>query len=395
MEIQSIQDALGEEQLDGWLFYYFHENDPLALKILGLNHSHFFSRRWFYLIPLKGEPVKLVHRIEETSLDSLPGTKLVYLGWRQLQEKLAELLAGCNRVAMQYSPLNAVPYVSRVDAGIVELVRSLNVAVLSSANLVSRFEATMNEEQKNTHIRAVETLRSTVFQAFGRIRNAIDANKGINEYEVQQFILERFREAGMESNSDPIVAVNANSGSPHYQPTLNTHSPIRSGDFVLIDLWAKFSKPGNAIYGDITWTGFVGTSVPSKYTEIFNVVSGGRDAALSLVKEAVSNNRQLFGYEVDDAARSYISDKGYGEYFIHRTGHSIGTEVHANGTNIDNLETRDERKLIPDTCFSIEPGVYLPEFGIRSEIDVFIGSSEVVVAGSPIQSEVIPILSVG
>lgn len=393
MDVGAIQKALKDEGLDGWLFYYFHGNDDLALRVLGLDDSHFFSRRWFYLVPQEGEPRKLVHRIEESALDALPGEKLVYLGWKQMHEQLSVLLQNGKHVAMQYSPMNAVPYVSRVDAGIVELVRSLGVQISTSANLISHFEATMNEVQKATHLQAVENLKEIVFQAFARIRTAIEAGCTVTEYEVQQFIVQQFRERGMESNSDPIVAVNANSGSPHYQPTAERHSEIRADDFVLIDLWAKLSQPANAIYGDITWTGFVGKSVPEKYTEIFNVVSGGRDAALNMVKNAVKEGRQLHGYEVDDAARNFIIEKGYGEFFIHRTGHSIGREVHANGTNIDNLETKDERRIIADTCFSIEPGVYLPEFGIRSEIDVFVGKSEVIVAGSPIQTEVIPILN--
>ena len=395
MDVGAIQNALRDHGLDGWLFYFFHGNDDLALRVLGLNDSHFFSRRWFYLVPKEGAPRKLVHRIEESALDSLPGDKLVYLGWKQMHEQLSVLLQNTKNVAMQYSPMNAVPYVSRVDAGIVELVRSLGVNISSSANLISHFEATMNDEQKSTHLQAVENLKEIVFQAFSQIRQAIEDGRTVTEFEIQQFIVQQFRQRGMESNSDPIVAVNANSGSPHYQPTAERHSVISKGDFVLIDLWAKLSQPANAIYGDITWTGYVGQTVPEKYTKIFDVVSGGRDAALNMVKKAVKEGRQLHGFEVDDAARNFITEKGYGDYFIHRTGHSIGREVHANGTNIDNLETKDERRIIPDTCFSIEPGVYLPEFGIRSEIDVFVGKSDVVVAGSPIQTEVIPILSRG
>lgn len=395
MDISAIQSALQDEQVDGWLFYYFHENDDLALRILHLDDSHFFSRRWFYFIPRQGTPQKLVHRIEESALDSLPGSKAVYLGWKQLHERLATMLQGQKKVAMQYSPLNAVPYVSRVDAGIVELVQSTGVAVVSSANLVSRFEATLDSAQRSSHITAVENLRKIVFEAFKQIRLNVESTGSVSEYTIQQFIVEQFKRHGMESNSEPIVAVNANSGSPHYQPSSEKFSMINKGDFVLIDLWAKLSKPTNAVYGDITWTGFVGDSVPQKYVDIFNVVSGGRDAALKVIQSAVAGKQQLHGYEVDDAARNFITEKGYGEYFIHRTGHSIGREVHANGTNIDNLETKDERKLIPNTCFSIEPGVYLPEFGIRSEIDVFISDKEVIVAGSPIQTEVIPILTVG
>lgn len=393
MDIEAIQQALQEESLDAWLFYYFHENDPLALRILGLNDDHFFSRRWFYLIPKSGKPCKLVHRIEDNALDSLPGEKLVYLGWKQLEEKLAQLLKGAKKVAMQYSPRNAVPYVSRVDAGVVELVRSFSCDVVSSADLVSRFEATMNDIQLTSHIRAVETLKEIVLSAFVKIGQAIKNKETVNEYQIQQFIWERFGKEGLISNSPPIVAVNQNSGSPHYQPSAERFSQIKSGDFVLIDLWAKLREPACSVYGDITWTAFVGEQVPDKYVKIFDIVSGGRDAALNLVRRSVKESKPLYGWQVDDAARDFIKSRGYGDSFIHRTGHSICQEVHANGANMDNLETREERKIIANTCFSIEPGVYLDEFGIRSEIDVFVSKDDVLVAGEPIQSHVIPILA--
>ncbi|MBX9687487.1 MAG: M24 family metallopeptidase [Candidatus Obscuribacterales bacterium] len=392
-DIAAIQKALAQENVDAWLFYYFHENDPLALRILNLDDKHFFSRRWFYLIPKSGAARKLVHRIESDSLDSLPGEKQIYVGWRQLEEELPKLLDGCKTVAMQYSPRNAVPYISRVDAGTLELVRSCGAEVVTAADLVSRFEATWTDEQLKSHVKACENLKSIVFEAFQKIRDAIAAGAAINEYQVQEFIWQRFEALGMSSNSRPIVAVNGHSGSPHYQPDEKNFAAINDGDFVLIDLWAKLKEPQNAVYADITWTGFVGKSVPQKYIDIFKVVSGGRDAALSLVKERVGKGETLYGWEVDEAARAFISAAGYGQYFIHRTGHSIGLEVHANGANMDNLETREERRVLPNTCFSIEPGVYLEEFGIRSEIDVFVGEGNVIVAAEPIQDHVIPIMS--
>lgn len=393
VDIAAIQKALVQENVDAWLFYYFHENDPLALRILKLSAADHFSRRWFYLIPKEGTPRKLVHRIEDTSLDALPGEKHLYIGWKQLEEKLQTVLSGCKSVAMQYSPRNAVPYVSRVDAGTLELVRGCGVDVVTAADLVSRFEATWTESQLNTHLRACENLKNIVYECFNKIRDTLRAGKAINEFEVQEFIWQRFEQLGMTSNSRPIVAVNAHSGSPHYQPDEKNFWPIKDGDFVLIDLWAKLKNPADATYADITWTGFVGKSVPEKYKEIFDVVSGGRDAALNLVRKRVADGAVLYGWEVDDAARDFISSAGYGEYFIHRTGHSIGLEVHANGANMDNLETREERRILAKTCFSIEPGVYLKEFGVRSEIDVYVGEGNVVVAAEPIQSEVIPIMS--
>lgn len=392
LDVGAIQSALAEEGLDGWLFYYFHGNDPLATHILGLSGSHFVSRRWFYFIPAKGEPQKLVHRIEMDALDAAPGKQIVYLGWRELESKLKDLLSPYKRVAMQYSANNAIPYISRVDAGTIELIRSIGCEVVSSANLVQMFEARWTQSQLASHVTAVSNLRTIVFDAFDRIAENIRAKTRVTEYDIQQFISQRFEELGMVSNSPCIVAVNEHSGSPHYQPTSTVHSEIKTGDFVLLDIWAKLKDPSDAVYGDITWTGFVGESVPDKFTEIFNIVSGGRDAAVAFIKEAVESGRTIHGWEVDDVTRNFISERGYGQYFVHRTGHSIGLEVHANGANIDNLETRDERRLIPNTCFSIEPGIYLKEFGVRSEIDVYISASEVVIAGGPIQTEVIPIM---
>lgn len=393
LNVASIQKALKAEQFDGWLFYYFHDNDALAHHILGLSADHFVSRRWFYYIPAAGEPVKLVHRIEMDALDKIPGRKVVYLGWRQLEEKLKELLPAKGRVAMQYSPNNAIPYISRVDGGTIELVRSTGVEVVSSANLVQTFEAVWSDTQLKSHLKAATNLRAVIFDAFTQIASCINNNRAVNEYEIQQYICERFAQLGMTTNSPPIVAVNEHSGSPHYQPTHTKYSPIKKGDFVLLDIWAKMKEPSDAVYADITWTGFVGDKVPEQYERIFQIVSGARDAAVIFIRKALSEKRVIHGWEVDDVTRRFITERGHGDDFVHRTGHSIGLEVHANGANIDNLETRDERRLIPRTCFSIEPGVYLPEFGVRSEIDVYINESEAIIGGEPIQTAVIPILT--
>lgn len=392
-DVDALQAALRSEGIEGWLFYFFHGNDELALRILGLNNAAFCSRRWFYFVPQSGTPRKLVHRIESGALDLLPGEKLVYAGWRELEERLSELLKGVRTVAMQYSPRNAIPYVSRVDAGVVELVRALGVSVVSSADLVQLFEATWTETQLSSHLAAAEALRKIVFEAFGEIRTRIDKSMSLTEYELQQFIVRAYERYGLATNHAPIVAVNANSGNPHYQPTAELHEAIRSDHFVLLDIWAKQKQPADSVYADITWTGYVGKTVPPQYIEIFDIVRGARDAALQRVQEAVNDDSELCGWQVDDVARNYIADRGYGEYFVHRTGHSIGMEVHGNGANIDNFETKDERRLIPRTGFSIEPGIYLPEFGVRSEIDVYIGDREVVVPGQPIQTEIIAIIA--
>jgi Xaa-Pro dipeptidase len=395
VDIAAIQKELQDAKLSGWLFYSFHGSDPLAATILQLGATHFVSRRWFYFIPAKGTPIKLVHRIEMDSLDSLPGDKLVYLGWRELESQLKAMLSEVSggQIAMQYSPNNAVPYVSRVDAGTIELVKGCGVSVVSSANLVALFESRLSTAQLASHKKAVDFLRVIVFEAFTMIRKRISEKQTVNEYQIQQLICQRFEHYGMTTNSPPIVAVNEHSGLPHYQPTEKEHSEIKHGDFVLLDIWAKLKQPADAIYGDITWTGFVGTTVPEKYKNVFDIVSGARDAAVEFIRKAVDKKEVIQGWQVDDITRNFITERGHGDDFVHRTGHSIGIEVHGNGTNIDNLETQDRRNIIPNTCFSIEPGVYLPEFGIRSEIDVYVGEDEVVIAGQPIQREVIPIMA--
>lgn len=392
IDISAMQQALKQNALDGWLFYYFKDNDPIALRILGLQSDHFVSRRWLYYVPANGSPIKLVHRIESDVLDDLPGERRIYVGWRQLEQEIGHLLKGSPKVAMQYSQRNSIPYVSRVDAGMVELVRSTGCEVVSSCDLVQLFEATWTAAQLDSHVEAVEGLKKIVFLAFDEVKRCINSEEPIDEHKLQQFIIKCFRSNGLITNSPPIVAVNEHSGSPHYLPTADNKSPIKEGDLLLLDIWArKTSEPEN-VYGDITWTGFVGKEVPKKHDEIFQIVRGARDAALNFVKESVKNKKELYGWQVDDVARTYITERGYGDYFVHRTGHSIGTEVHGNGANIDNLETKDERRLIPCTAFSIEPGIYLKEFGIRSEIDVYISENDVIVAGEPIQTEIIPIL---
>lgn len=416
--VAGIQKALREARMDGWLFYDFRGSDPLAYRILGLGQRGLTTRRWFYYVPAEGEPVKIVHSIERDKLDLLPGVKKVYLPWQQLHALLRETLTkgGATRygpmqddprnpsafgarlekkrIAMQYSPENSVPYVSRVDAGTIELIRSFGVEPVTSADLVQQFEATWTPQQLAMHKEAADKIHRIIMQAFAEIARRIRANEPTTEYDIQQFMVRRYEEEGLTSdNEPPIVAVNANSANPHYEPTRERNSPIRRNDFVLFDVWAKMKSP-NSVYADQTWTGFVGETVPPEYTRIFNIVRDARDAAIKFVQQSVSEGRSIRGADVDDVSRGVIRRAGYVEQFIHRTGHSIGEEVHGNGANIDNLETRDSRRIIARTCFSIEPGIYLEgKFGVRSEVDVYVAEQEAIVTGQPIQTAIVAILA--
>ncbi len=393
MNIEEIQKELKAEGLDGWLFYDFHNRDPIAIRMLNIDPKRFTSRRWFYFIPSEGTPKKLVHRIESWKLDHLPGEKYVYLPWEELHNNLRQILKGSKRVAMQYSPRNSIPYISMVDAGTVELVRSLGIEVISSSNLVSLFESHLTEEEISTHKKAGELMHKVKDLAFKEIARRVKEKDCPTEYEIHQFMLELYKEFHLVANDGPIVAINEHAADPHFEPTMDNCFTMKEGDLVLLDLWAKLDQE-KSIYYDITWMGYIGTRVPSELVEIFSVVVNARDSAYRLVQERFSKGLPVFGFEVDDAARKVIVDAGYGQFFTHRTGHNIGEEVHGNGTHMDNLETRDERRIIPGSCFSIEPGIYLPEqkIGFRSEIDVVITNrSEVVVFGD-IQREIIPIL---
>ncbi len=391
--ISAIQEALRQvDGLDGWLFYDFRGSDPLAYRVLLLDPGRHVTRRWYYWIPTKGDPVKLLHRIEPHILDDLPGVGRFYVSWEQQRILLSELFQGRRRVAMQFSPLNAVPYLSRVDAGTVDLVRSFGIEVVTSADLVQRFEAVWTDEQVESHRYATEALRKIVDETFAHVAGSIIKDRPLTEYGVQQFILSRIHGAGMTTSSAPIAAVGAHSADPHYGPAENGSSVIRRENLLLIDLWAKRTKSGS-VYGDITWTGYTGKQIPQKPRDIFEHVRRGRDAALQFVRDRVALGRFPFGWEVDDVCRNVIREAGYSDFFVHRTGHSIGEEVHGNGANIDNLETQDGRRILPRTCFSIEPGIYLPgEFGIRSELDVYISDAEALVFGEPLQTQIVPIL---
>jgi len=391
--IQSIQKTLAAQKIDGWLFYDFWKRNEYAQRILEYPRHILNTRRFFYYIPAHGEPRKLVHSIERWNLDHLPGEKTIFLSWQSLEEGLKTLLAGVKTVAMEYSPGNAIPYISKVDAGTIEAVRKTGVNIVSSMNLTQFFESRWSEEAYRDNLETGKIMRAVVDEAFGFMKSNILAKKKVTEYDVQQFMLSRFTANGLTTMEAPNCSVNANSGNPHYEPTQEVHTELREGDFVLIDLWAKKDKPGST-YNDITWTGFLGTSVPEKYTKVFNVVRDARDAAVSLLERSFAAGRTVRGCDVDDAARKVIVDAGYGEYFIHRTGHSITEDLHGSGANMDNLETMDERTIIPETSFSIEPGVYfMADFGIRSEINVYVTKdNKVVVPGEPRQQALVAIL---
>lgn len=392
-ELTAVQSALAELNLDAWLLFDFRASNILARRILDFDPDDVPSRRWFYLVPRQGPPRKLVHRIEQGVLDRLPGEKSVYLRWQELEAGVASLLAGARRVAMEYAPRGGNPYVSRVDAGTVELVRSTGVEVVSSGDLVQRFEATWSDEQWVMHQQAARQTDAAYDRAFGLIAAEARAGRAVRESQVQQVILDHFREHGLVTSHPPIVAVGPHSGDPHYATTPATDTAMREGDFVLVDLWAKLDRP-LAVYSDLTRVGFVGREVPPRYEEVFQVVARARDAAIARVRGAFAAGSALRGWEVDDAARAVIDQAGYGAQFVHRTGHSIGQETHGNGANMDNLETHEERSVMRRTCFSIEPGIYLPEFGVRSEVNVFIDADGAVhVTGGELQREVFAILA--
>ncbi|MFH1435570.1 MAG: M24 family metallopeptidase [Pseudomonadota bacterium] len=375
MQLEKIQQVLKERNLDGWLLCDFHNKDLIAYRITGLDSNKFTSRRWFYFIPADGKPWKLVSRVENTKLDPLPGDKHLYLSWRELHASLADLLKGRKQVAMNYSALNNIPYVSMVDAGLMELIRKTGIEVISSADLVTIFEASISAEGYRLQKTAADHLDEIVHEAFKKIGESAGRKGGggkETEYSIQQFILGEFMRRNMHWDDAPIVGVNEHPADPHFEPTEATAKTFKEGDCVLIDLWARM-KDDEAVFADITWCAFIGESPPEKYEKAFNTIVRARDAAVEFIRKKFSKGEKVYGFEVDDACRNVVIEAGFGDYFIHRTGHNIGREVHGNGVNIDNLETKDERELIANVCFSVEPGIYVEgEFGARTEIDVFI-----------------------
>ena len=390
VDIGEMQKDLRGAKLDGWLFYDFRGRDPIAHRILDLPPG-MRTRRWFYFVPAKGTPKKLVHKIEAGALASVPGDTLYYAGQKELRDNLKKTIGKAKKVAMQYSPKNAIPYVAMVDAGTVELVRSLGAKVLSSADLVQKYEACWSQAQLESHLAAGRAIDRIVREAFDHTAKCVKEKQPVTEYDLQQFLLRKFEEAGIVTEEGPDVAVNANASDPHYGPTREKSSPIREGDLLLLDVWGKQKGAGN-VYYDITWMGYLGATVPEKYAKVFRVLREARDCAVELIRSSVKAKKPLQGWQVDKAARSVVEKAGYGKYFFHRTGHNIGTSVHGNGVNMDGLETQDERHLIPHTCNSVEPGIYLPEFGMRTEVDVYVDEKDARVTGA-VQTEILPLLA--
>jgi Xaa-Pro dipeptidase len=390
-DLAAIQQALRQNKFDGWLFFDHHYRDPLAYRILGLGDDLLVSRRWFYFIPATGEPKKLVHRIESGRLDLLPGSKAAYSSWQELEAQVEAMLSGQTRIAMQYSPRNAIMYISLVDAGTVELLRGMGKEIVSSANLISQFEAVLTEAQLATHFVAQERVDRVLEAGWKEIGSRVRSSGGTDEFAIVEFLTEGMRREGLVWEHGPNVSVGANSADSHYEPTAASSKPIRKGDFVLIDIWAKLAGQPDSVWYDITWTGVVDREPTPREQLIFTTVRDARDATIKAVRAAFSAGAPMAGWKADDAARNVIREAGFVEYFTHRTGHNIGSILHGNGAHLDNLETHDERLLLPNTCFSVEPGLYFPgEFGVRSEVDMIARAGSAEVTGR-VQTELVRI----
>jgi Xaa-Pro dipeptidase len=382
-QLSELQNDIRAAKLDGWLFYDFRGRDPIAHRILNLPHG-MRTRRWFYFVPAKGTPRKLVHKIETESLAAVPGETLYYAGYDELRKNLAKAIGRAKVVAMQYSPKAAVPYVAMVDAG-------TGAKVVSSADLVQKFEACWTPQQLESHLAAGKIIDRVIRGAFDEAAKHVRAKQPLTEYDLQQWILKEFDASEIQREEGPDVAVNANASDPHYAPVPGKSAPIREGDLLLLDVWGK-TKDANSVYYDVTWIGYLGAKVPDKYAKVFSVLRQARDKAVDLILTSVAAGKPLQGWQVDKAARTIIEKAGYGKYFFHRLGHNIGETIHGNGANMDNLETHDTRHLIPKTCTSVEPGIYLPEFGMRTEVNVYIGDGEARVTGA-VQKEILPLLA--
>ncbi len=390
VNITEIQKDLRAAKLDGWLFYDFRGRDPIAHRLLQLPDG-MRTRRWYYFVPAKGTPRKLVHKIETAALATVPGSTSYYAGHQELQSNLKKLLAGAKKIAMQYSPLNQIPYVAMVDAGTIEQVRKCGAKIFSSADLVQKYEACWTPEQLASHKKAGAAIDRIIADAFQLAAKSVREKKTTTEYELQQFIRQEFAKEGIVSDDGPDVAVNSNASDPHYAPSPENPAPIREGDFLLLDVWGK-TQDAHSVFYDISWVGYLGPKVPEKIARVFAVVRDARDKAVDLIRTRIAAGKPLQGWEVDKIARDHIEKAGFGKYFIHRTGHNIGETIHGNGANMDGLETHDVRQLIPHTCTSVEPGIYLKEFGIRSEVDVYIDEHKAYVTGA-VQKEVLALLA--
>jgi Xaa-Pro dipeptidase len=381
LDVAAVQESLRSDGLDAWLLYDFNGSNPIAARLAGLaNGSHMTTRRWYYLIPASGTPRALVHAIERHNLDALPGEKQVYAGREQLAAGLDRLLRGIKRVAMEYSPKGAIPYLSRVDAGTAEMIRAHGVEIVSSGDLVQRFEASWTPAQYAQHMRASDALYRIKDRAFDTVRRALERRERISEYDLQQRMLQWFEEEGLISDSAPDVALGANAGNPHYLPSRENSAVIVADQVLLLDLWGKVREPG-AVFADITWVGFTGSRVSDEAARAFDAIVRARDAAVALVEESAMTGRELHGWEVDRAARNVLEQAGYGRYILHRTGHSLGETVHGNGVHLDDYETHDDRRILPGTGFTIEPGLYFDTFGVRTEINVFRRERDAAISG--------------
>ena len=389
-KLHEIQADLRAARLDGWLFYDFRGRDPIAHRILDLPNA-MRTRRWFYFVPAKGTPKKLVHKIETESLVTLPGETLYYSGQDELRKNVKKILRRAKNLAMQYSPKNAIPYVAMVDAGTVELVKSCGVKVLTSADLVQKYEACWTPQQLQSHLEAGKSIDRIVREAFALAAKGVRDKKPLTEVALQQWILAEFEKDDITTDEGPDVAVNAHASDPHYAPSNERPTEIREGDLLLLDVWGKLRFSGS-VYYDVAWVGYLGAKVPEKFDKVFKVIVRARDNAVALIQSSIAAGKPPQGWQVDRAARSVIEKAGYGKYFIHRTGHNIGQTVHGNGVNMDGFETHDSRHLIPGTCNSVEPGIYLPEFGMRSEVNVYVGNGEARVTGA-VQKEVLALLA--
>jgi Xaa-Pro dipeptidase len=385
MNLDAMQAAIRDAGVDGWLFYDHHHRDPVGEHILGLDPKAHITRRWYYFVPAQGNPRKLVHRIEQGRLDSLPGSRGLYSSWQELQSGVRAMLSGFRRIAMQYSPNNDIMYVSMVDAGTVEFLRSLGKQIVTSADLVSQFEAVLTADQVETHAvaqRAIDSILAEAWREIGaRLRPTFGGKGRVTEFDIVQWLSEAMRRENLEWENGPNVSANSNSSDSHYEPTAERSSAIDEGDFILIDIWGRLTQP-NSVFYDITWTGVVGREPSEKEHKVFETVRNARDAAISRIEAAFSAGLAIAGYEADDAARAVISAAGFGDFFTHRTGHNIAHDIHGAGAHLDNLETHDERRILPHTCFSVEPGIYLSEFGVRSEIDMLTAPGKAWVTGA-------------
>ena len=392
MQLKHIQDALREEKFDGWLFYDFRNQDPIAYRILGLDFNAHHTRRWYYFIPVSGTPHKIVSAVEPGALDSLPGEKHVYLSLKQKTSILSEILSPHPNITMNYSPMNDVPYVSMVDGGTLEFIRSFGCTIHSAQNLIQTFEGLVLEEAFETHRVVSPLMHSIMDKAFQEIGRRIHEGVTCREIDISQYIQNLYAENGLITIGCPEVAINVNAADPHYSPSTDGPS-MKLGDLVLIDSWAKLDQPGS-IYYDHTWMAYIGEQIPDRIQAIWTVVKAGRDAAIAFERQKLTQGEPCYGWEVDNVCRDVIEKAGFGEYFVHRTGHSIGQEVHGNAVHIDGLETKDTRRIVPYVLHSIEPGIYMSheKIGIRSEVDVYVdGSGQVSITG-PVQNDIVKII---